>query len=1420
MSPLEADSHSAPGRHFFNRSLLLLLLMLTLGVTGVNAQLPALTTDTDNSGKIEESEKHYYLLQNVGTPSFYAVPYNNDDEAFLSTANVPNSDMRFYFMSVENEEGYYYIIHCSGKYLYAMGNANVDGGARLKESSTQPEDSRYKFSIEQNGGGYYIINKQLGSTAPLCKRGGNTGIGKKDNNNPNYYFLKWNTWNNSGARDDFFRWNFIPISDTTPITWTPPFSLSTDESRSYYKIKNSVDTDFYISQNNSTVNTSDTESNDMVWFFKEVPTGENGSDTYTTYYYIIHALTGKYMCFDGDPSLYSQNQENKVSIKDKNDTNEENCQFIVVRSSQRNPENLYNIIPKALKSYIWNNQSLEKKNGATLVRTATDRSGDTNRARWIFETTTFDVAWEDPVVTCDLDGHITITNGEEAAGAVFYYTIDGSTVPTTENNLYDATNKPTVSAGKTTIMVRAIALGRNSSNVVTKTIVYNPLIAFTENSYTYTGNAQNPVSSVDYVDTDNSANNIHFEATTHYTVSYKKGEDVVSECKNVDTYTVVINDVEGDDYIVCGTKPFTINQKSVTITAKDATKVYNGTALTESDFTATALETGDTHEFAVTMAEESTITNVGTQANVIVTVDGTAVTTGTATSVGNYLVTTADGTLTINPKAVTITAGDASKYYNGTALTSDNFTPSALEEGDTHTFTVVMTEGSTITNVGTQPNVIATVDGVEVTTGTATPVGNYSVTTANGTLTINAKAVTITARNAEKEYDGTPLTSDGFTATDLEAGDTHTFTVVMTEGSTITNVGTQPNVIATVDGTAVTTGEATAIGNYLVTTANGTLTITKKTLTITADSDTKVYDGTALTKDSYTSEGLMTGDNIESVSITGSQTNVGTSDNVPSAAIVKKGDAVVTDSYAINYVNGTLTITPAAVTVTAVAESKTYGEADPDLTANVEGMVNDESSALITYSLSRAEGEDVGEYTITPTGDAEQGNYSISYTTGMLTIGPKELGITWTHTDDLVYNRSAQKPTATATGLVGSDVIGVTVTVTGGGTNAGSYTATASELTGEKAGNYKLPDPAPTSPFTINKAQLMAVNLENAEFIYNGEEQSVTITNVTAGDGTLVTVSDVPSEEYEVSGNSATNAGTHTVTVTPKSPSTNYDTDVSQSNSFTIGKKSIGDGTDPATASGITIDITWNDNESNPYTVEVKDGESLLAAGTEGTGHAYSLSATGDHDTKYYTVTVTGANNYDGTFTAKYANVRFDSDGSPGAMWYGTFVAEADHAKPAGMTPYIITSVADNTATAVELDYIPNGVPVVLMNAEDAKGFLVQSGTGEISTTGNLLAVQATDEEKATATVYLLYKGEFVLNKAGTLEAGTVYLPVSSGSGARLKISRGDNTGIENIEYTIESQSDAWYTLDGRRLSSKPTKKGVYLQGGKKIVVK
>lgn len=78
------------------------------------------------------------------------------------------------------------------------------------------------------------------------------------------------------------------------------------------------------------------------------------------------------------------------------------------------------------------------------------------------------------------------------------------------------------------------------------------------------------------------------------------------------------------------------------------------------------------------------------------------------------------------------------------------------------------------------------------------------------------------------------------------------------------------------------------------------------------------------------------------------------------------------------------------------------------------------------------------------------------------------------NTAPLTFNGLPQAPTATATGTVNNDEI--SVTVSGGQTNAGTgYTATASGLTGEKAGNYKLPD-AKTTHFSIDKAEAQKID--------------------------------------------------------------------------------------------------------------------------------------------------------------------------------------------------------------------------------------------------------------------------------------------------------------------------------------------------------
>ena len=81
--------------------------------------------------------------------------------------------------------------------------------------------------------------------------------------------------------------------------------------------------------------------------------------------------------------------------------------------------------------------------------------------------------------------------------------------------------------------------------------------------------------------------------------------------------------------------------------------------------------------------------------------------------------------------------------------------------------------------------------------------------------------------------------------------------------------------------------------------------------------------------------------------------------------------------------NGFLKITPASVTVTANNVSKNEGEEDPELTATIEGLYGEDT---IEYSLTRAEGEEIGTYIIEAIGEEQQGNYRISYVPGSFEI--------------------------------------------------------------------------------------------------------------------------------------------------------------------------------------------------------------------------------------------------------------------------------------------------------------------------------------------------------------------------------------------------------------------------------------------------
>ena len=87
---------------------------------------------------------------------------------------------------------------------------------------------------------------------------------------------------------------------------------------------------------------------------------------------------------------------------------------------------------------------------------------------------------------------------------------------------------------------------------------------------------------------------------------------------------------------------------------------------------------------------------------------------------------------------------------------------------------------------------------------------------------------------------------------------------------------------------------------------------------------------------------------------------------------------------------------------------------------------------------------------------------------------------------------------------------------------------------------------------------------------------------------------------------------------------------------------------------------------------------------------------------------------------------------------------------------------------------------------------------------------------------YTLYKDEFVMVSSGTLPASIAFLPESSAINApRLFIYTTEATGIDASLVDIEEvNNEGWYDLEGRKLSGKPDKKGLYIHNGRKVVIK
>ena len=531
---------------------------------------------------------------------------------------------------------------------------------------------------------------------------------------------------------------------------------------------------------------------------------------------------------------------------------------------------------------------------------------------------------------------------------------------------------------------------------------------------------------------------------------------------------------------------------------------------------------------------------------------------------------------------------------------------------------------------------------------------------------------------------------------------------------------------------------------------------TKTALTITADSDTKNYDGTALTKNSYTYTGLVEGDVISSVTVTGSQTNVGSSNNVPSAAVIKDANNVdVTDCYSITYVNGTLTVTACQSTDAIVALTIPEGGYTYDGT---------EKQPAVTVTIGNA--------------TVEGTEYTVSYADNV---------------------------------------------------NAGTATVTIEDNPG---GNYAF---APLSTtFEIGKATLTPIAVTITGWKYGDTANSPTIGEI-AGNGT-VTYTYADNKEGDYTETVPTATGTHWVKASV-AETTNYNAAESAAVSFKITKK-------PLTDKEVEVSISKDNDE---YTVTVKHGESTLE---EGESKDYTLdNGTTNPDTNDYTVKVSATENgnYTGEVDVTYIGVKFSQPGADDNTsgqstedvdCYAAAQVSQDMALPEGMVAVMITSIDPTTgvASAKELDYMPKDVPFILMKKGDTDGFTAKdvtpgtdSGLTELSESdknANKLEVAGEGGTDLTAYQdYIWFKGELVLVSGGQAKKGDFFVK-GGGSGSSaprlsIVIEEGETTslGLMHNSQCI-MHNDNWYSIDGKKQDKQPTKKGLYINKGKKVVVK
>ena len=728
---------------------------------------------------------------------------------------------------------------------------------------------------------------------------------------------------------------------------------------------------------------------------------------------------------------------------------------------------------------------------------------------------------------------------------------------------------------------------------------------------------------------------------TDYTLAYK------GDTTNVGTVTVTITGI--GNYTGSHDVTYQITPRKVKLTSGSDSKTYDGTPLVKHDVTVS--EDGFADDEGATYSYTGTQTDAGSSENTFTY----ALNEGTLAD--NYEITTANGTLTVEAVKtevkVEITGHTDTVTYDGQVHSVSGYDVTNISN-KLYSDTAISFTGTAVVS-----RMVAGTSYMGLTaaqfSNTSANFTNVTFVVHDGWLKVDPKSIIPdgpdtpdekktgieVTKPADSKYDGNvhenkPEVKDTKTGATLVEGTDYTLSY---KGDT-TNAGT-------------VTVTITGVGNYTGS-HNVEYQITKRNVTLTSATDSKVYDKTPLTNSNVT----VGGDGFAklegaSYHVTGSQTNVGDSDN---EFTYKLNDDTKASNYNIEVKFGKLYITTqdgkVIVVITghkatydydgtektvsgydvSITEGSTYAEADFTFNGNAEMK----ATAANTYPM----GLKVSDFTNNNT------NYSsVTFVVndGSLVIKPKSIipdgpntpdekktGIEVTNPEDSIYDGlphvNPLTVTDTKTGATLVKDTDYTLSYSEDVINVGTVDVTVNGI-GNYTGEFK-------KSYRITPREY-TVTTESAKKVYDG-------TALTAGgkiegivDGEVVVVHTTGSQ---------TDVGSTPNTYElewKKASSKNYKLKEDSIGTLTVTEQTIDPGEDPEKPNpnynGVTVNNPSNavyDGKEHKWSPAVadKEGNALV----EGKDYTVEYSTSDFTNVGIIEVIITGIGNYTGKVTRTY----------------------------------------------------------------------------------------------------------------------------------------------------------------------------------------